>query len=40
MALPVLVWVFGPAVAVPVVTIAQLSGTIARVWLNRQEINL
>ena len=39
MALPVLVWVFGPAVAVPVVTIAQLSGTIARVWLNRQEIN-
>lgn len=38
-ALPVLVWVFGPEVAVPVVAVAQLNGTIARVWLNRTEIN-
>lgn len=39
MALPVLVWIYGPEVAVPVITVAQLSGTIARVWLNRQAIN-
>ena len=38
-ALPVLVWAFGPEVAVPVVTIAQINGTVARVWLNRSEIN-
>lgn len=39
MALPVLTWIYGPETAVPVVTVAQLSGTIARVWLNRQAIN-
>lgn len=37
--LPVLVWLYGPEVAVPVVAIFQLLGTFARVWLNRQFIN-
>ena len=37
--LPVLVWIYGPAVAVPVVAIFQLLGTSTRVWLNRQFIN-
>ena len=34
-----LVWVFGPAIAVPVIAILQLFGTISRVWLNRESIN-
>ena len=37
--LPVLVWVFGPAIAVPVIAILQLFGTLSRVWLNRESIN-
>ena len=37
--LPVLVWFYGPAVAVPVVAIFQLLGTISRVWLNREHLN-
>ena len=37
--LPVLVWVYGPEVAVPVVAIFQLLGTSMRVWLNREFIN-
>ena len=37
--LPVLVWLYGPEVAVPVVAIFQLLGTSARAWLNRQFIN-
>lgn len=37
--LPVLVWVFGPEVAVPVVALFQLMGTLTRVWLNREFIN-
>ena len=37
--LPVLVWVYGPAIAVPVIAILQLFGTISRVWLNRESIN-
>ena len=39
MILPVLVWVYGPEVAVPVVAIFQLLGTTTRVWLNREFIN-
>lgn len=39
MVLPVLVWIYGPAVAVPVVAIFQLMGTFTRVWLNREFIN-
>ena len=34
-----LVWVFGPAIAVPVIAILQLFGTLSRVWLNRESIN-
>ena len=34
--LPVLVWIYGPDVAVPVVAIFQLFGTISRVWINRE----
>ncbi len=37
--LPVLVWLYGPAVAVPVVAIFQLIGTSTRVWLSRDSIN-
>ena len=37
--LPVLVWFYGPAVAVPVVAIFQLLGTSSRVWLNRHHLN-
>ncbi len=37
--LPVLVWVYGPEVAVPVVAVFQLMGTITRVWLNREFLN-
>ena len=37
--LPVLVWLYGPAVAVPVVAIFQLIGTSIRVWLSRDSIN-
>ena len=37
--LPVLVWFYGPEVAVPVIAIFQLIGTFARVWLNRGFIN-
>ena len=37
--LPVVVWLYGPAVAVPVVAIFQLIGTSTRVWLSRDSIN-
>ena len=37
--LPVLVWVYGPEVAVPVVAVFQLIGTATRVWLNREFMN-
>ena len=37
--LPVLVWVYGPAVAVPVVAIFQVIGTATRVWINREHMN-
>ena len=37
--LPVLVWVFGPEVAVPVVALFQLMGTTTRVWLARDHLN-
>lgn len=37
--LPVLVWVYGPEVAVPVVAVFQLIGTATRVWLNREFLN-
>ena len=37
--LPVLVWVYGPEVAVPVVATFQLIGTATRVWLNREHMN-
>ena len=37
--LPVLVWVYGPEVAVPVVAIFQLIGTSTRVWINREFMN-
>ena len=37
--LPVLVWVYGPEVAVPVVALFQLIGTATRVWLTRDSIN-
>ena len=37
--LPVLVWVYGPEVAVPVVAAFQLIGTATRVWINRQSLN-
>ena len=34
--LPVLVWVYSPEIAVPVVAVFQLFGTISRVWINRE----
>ena len=37
--LPVLVWVYGPEVAVPVVAVFQFIGTATRVWLNREFMN-
>ena len=37
--LPVLVWFYGPDVAVPVVAIFQLFGTCSRVWINREFMN-
>ena len=37
--LPVLVWVYGPEVAVPVVAIFQLIGTTTRAWLARGHMN-
>ena len=37
--LPVLVWVYGPEVAVPVVATFQLIGTATRIWLNREHMN-
>ena len=37
--LPVLVWIYGPEVAVPVVAVFQLIGTATRFWLNREFIN-
>ena len=37
--LPVLIWFYGPVVAVPVVAIFQLLGTFSRVWLNREHTN-
>ena len=37
--LPVLIWFYGPAVAVPVVAIFQLLGTSSRTWLNREHLN-
>lgn len=36
---PVLVWVYGPEVAVPVVALFQLIGTATRFWLTRDSIN-
>lgn len=36
--LPVFTWVFGPQLAVPVLTITQLFSNGGRVWLNRREI--
>ena len=37
--LPVLVWFYGPEVAVPVVAIFQLFGTCSRMWINREFMN-
>jgi uncharacterized membrane protein YfcA len=37
--LPVLLWFYGPTVAVPVVAIFQLFGTTSRIWLNREHLN-
>lgn len=37
--LPVLVWVVGPRMAVPVLTVAQLVGNGSRVWFNRSQVN-
>lgn len=37
--LPVLVWVLGVREAVPALTIAQLIGSVGRVWLYRREIS-
>ena len=37
--LPVLVWIYGPVVAVPVVALFQLIGTATRIWLTRDSIN-
>ena len=37
--LPVLVWIYGPEVAVPVVALFQLIGTATRFWLARDSIN-
>ena len=37
--LPVLVWMYGPEVAVPVVALFQLIGTSARAWLAREAMN-
>jgi uncharacterized membrane protein YfcA len=37
--LPVLVAAFGPRLAVPILTVAQLIGNGSRVWFNRREVN-
>jgi len=37
--LPVLVWVVGPRLAVPVLTVAQLVGNGSRVWFNRRQVD-
>jgi len=37
--LPVLVAVFGPRLAVPILTVAQLVGNGSRVWFNRHEVD-
>ena len=37
--LPVLVWLYGPEVAVPVVALFQLIGTAARIWLTRDAVD-
>jgi uncharacterized membrane protein YfcA len=37
--LPVLVAAFGPRLAVPILTVAQLVGNGGRVWFNRREVN-
>ena len=37
--LPVLVAAFGPRLAVPILTVAQLIGNGSRVWLNRRELD-
>lgn len=37
--LPVLVWFYGPEVAVPVVALFQFIGTATRVWINREWMN-
>jgi uncharacterized membrane protein YfcA len=37
--LPVLVAVFGPRLAVPILTVAQLVGNGSRVWFNRREVD-
>ena len=34
-----LVWVYGPSVAVPVIAIFQLFGTLSRVWLSREHMD-
>lgn len=36
--LPVLIWLFGPRSAVPILTVAQLIGNGSRVWFNRGEL--
>ncbi len=36
--LPLLVWAFGVREAVPILTVAQLIGNLARVWFNRHEL--
>jgi hypothetical protein len=38
--LPVLVAVFGPRLAVPILTVAQLVGNGSRVWFNRRLVDL
>ena len=37
--LPILVWVLGVREAVPALTIAQLIGSVGRVWIYRREIS-
>ena len=39
LSLPVLVWIYGPEVAVPVVAMFQVIGTATRIWINRQHMN-
>lgn len=37
--LPVLIWIFGPRSAIPILTVAQLIGNGSRVWFNRRELH-